>query len=187
MEPVFICEFTPTVKMTAARIRKYNKARYVFLLILGIGMFVYALQNAVYFCYDGLDVWWLKFLLFSLAFMGFCVSFPWVNGYFAVKNYKKDTSGTYKIAFDDHIEVTQGTIRYTMEYSDIRKIYHLKYSYELVKSKRLALFVDPNGFTKGNFEDFKRFRGSALPYRRFFGQRQRRTAPDLPLFRPAPS
>ena len=76
-----------------------------------------------------------------------------------MRNYKKDTSGnsTYKIAFGEQIEVTQGTIKATWEYSDICEVYHLKHSYELVKSKRLGLIVDPNGFTKGSFDEFKQF------------------------------
>ena len=159
MESVFECEFTPTVKMIAARVRKYSEARYAFLLIISIGLFAYVAINAVFTSiFWGFDMIWVKLLLFTLAFLVVSIFFPRVNAYFGVRNYKKDTAGgLYKIAFGDHIELTQGSTRIIWEYQDIQKIYHLKYSYELVKSKRLALFVDPNGFTKGNFEDFKRF------------------------------
>ena len=160
MEPVFTCEFTPTVPMIAARVRKYSQARCVFLRIIGIGLFCYILLcTVVSAIFDGFAVDWLKFILFSLAVMVFCVFFPRISAFFAVKNYQKDTDGTgsYKIAFGDRIEVTQGTVRAIWEYSDISAVYHLKYSYELVKTKRLALIVDPNGFTKGTFTEFKQF------------------------------
>ena len=166
MEPIFICEFTPTVPMIAARIRKYSKARCVFLQIIGIGLFTYMLFCTILSTVlNGFDVFWLKLILFSLAVMLFCVFFPRISAFFAVKNYRKDTSGTgsYKIAFGDHIEVTQGTVRAIWEYSDITAVYHLKYSYELVKSKRMALIVEPNSFTHGTFEEFKKFLQSQCP------------------------
>ena len=159
MESVFECEFTPTVKMIAARVRKYSEARYAFLLILAIGLFAYIAINAVFTSiFLGFDIFWVKMLLVALAFLVATIFFPRVNAYFSVRNYKKDVDGgIYKIAFGEHIELFQGSSRVIWEYKDINKIYHLKYSYELVKSKRMAMFLDPNGFTKGNFEDFKRF------------------------------
>jgi len=160
MEPIFVCEFTPTVPMIAARIWKYSKARCAFLLIVGIGVFAYIVSSAVISAMMyGLDSFWMGFLIFSLAFLAYCVFFPRITAYFSIRNYKKDTSGdnVYRIAFGDRIEIIQGSIRTTWEYSDITKIYRLKHSYDLVKTERLSLIVDPNGFTKGTFEDFKKF------------------------------
>ena len=160
MDPAFICEFTPTVPMIAARIRKYSQARCVFLLLIGIGLSVYVLVNAVFnMIYYGFDPTWLRLLVFSLALLLFGIFFPWISAFFSVRNFKNDVTakGTYKIAFGDNIEITQGTIRVIWEYSDISKIYRLKHSYDLVKTERLSLIVDPNGFTQGTFEDFKKF------------------------------
>ena len=160
MEPVFVCEFTPTVPMVAARIRKYSEARCALLLIMGIGLFGYVLFHAIMtLIYLDFPAIWIWPILFSLALLLYGIFFPQINAYFAVRNYKKDTSGngTYKISFGEKIEVTQGTLRSIWEYSDIQNVYHLKYSYELAKSKRLALCLDPDGFTKGNFAEFKQF------------------------------
>ena len=160
MEPTFICEFTPTVSMVAARIRKYSKARWAFMLIAGIGLFVYILFSAVLdTIMYGFDRTWLRLLVFSLVLLLYGIYLPQINAFFSLRSYKKDVSGKgiYKIAFGDKIEIIQGTIRVAWEYSDISKIYHLKHSYDLVKTERLSLIVDPNGFTKGNFEDFKQF------------------------------
>ena len=160
MEPAFVCEFTPTVAMVAARIRKYSKARCAFLLIFSIALFAYVLFNAIVSTMlVGFDIIWVRLLLFTLALLLYSVFIPQINAFFAMRNYKKDTSGnsTYKIAFGEQIEVTQGTIKATWEYSDICEVYHLKHSYELVKTKRLGLIVDPNGFTKGSFDEFKQF------------------------------
>ena len=45
----------------------------------------------------------------------------------------------------------------TVEYRKICKVVRLKHSYVLMIGKRNGVMLDPNGFTKGNFEDFKRF------------------------------
>ena len=135
MEPAFVCEFTPTVAMLAARIRKYSKAMCAFWLILCIAYFVYILFNAIVSTMlVGFDIIWVRLLLTALALLLYGVFFPQINAFFAMRNYKKDTSGnsTYKIAFGEQIEVTKGTIKTTWEYSDICEVYHLKHSIPLL-------------------------------------------------------
>lgn len=162
MESVFECAFTPTIKMQANRIRKYSPGRCALLLILGIGVFLYVLPSVIWF---GFDMFWTSVFLFSLAYLLYCIFFPEINAYFSVKRFKKDTSGEgiYRIAFGDRIEVWQGNIRMTWEYGEINEVFRLKYTYELKKNKHMALFVDPNGFTKGTFSEFKQFLREKYP------------------------
>ena len=59
--------------------------------------------------------------------------------------------------FGDNISISEGTFSLTVEYSQIQKIYSLKYSYILMFGKYNAIILSPDGFTTGTFEDFKRF------------------------------
>ena len=156
MEPQFECEFPLTVKMVAARVRKYSPGMCMLMLVLGIGFFVYAVPAAIWYRFEGT---WSVFFLIAVAYLIYGLFMPEINAYISIKRYKKDTDGegVYRVAFGDMIEVSQGNIRAYWEYSEINKVEHLRYTYELVKSKRLIILLDPNGFTKGTFEEFKQF------------------------------
>ena len=166
MEPEFVCEFPFTVPMIAARIRKYSDVRWAVQLVLGIGFFSYILVRAILSAAMHMfDFYWVQTLFLSLVILLFSIFFPQINAFFAVRNYKKNTSGKglYKISFGEKIELSQGAIQSTLDYSAIQKVYRLKYSYELVISKHSAVVVDPKGFTKGDFESFREFLKSKRP------------------------
>lgn len=156
MEPLFACEFTPTVKMAANRIRKLYPLRCVSFALIGLAIFLVMTRFALRYGFTGI---WLLYFLFGVFYLIWALFMPEINGFISIKRFRKDTSGmgSYKVAFGDSIEITQGNIRACWAYSEINQVRHLKYSYELMKNKRMGIMVDPNGFTKGTFSEFKQF------------------------------
>ena len=63
----------------------------------------------------------------------------------------------FVVKFGDNISISEGAFSLTVEYSQILKIHHLKYSYVLMFGKRNAIMLDPACFTVGSFEDFQTF------------------------------
>ena len=156
MEPSFVCEFAPTVKMIAARARRFSPGRCAVMAIVGIGFAAFVIPGCLWYRLEG--VWALYFLL-ALVWPLYGIFWPEIAGWFSLRRFRKDTDGegVYRVAFGDVIEVRQGQIRVTWEYSEITRVERLKYSYELIKNKRLTIMVVPACFTKGTFEEFKQF------------------------------
>ena len=48
-------------------------------------------------------------------------------------------------------------VHITVEYRKIVRVLRLKHSYVLMIGKRNGVMLDPKGFTKGAFEEFKHF------------------------------
>lgn len=61
------------------------------------------------------------------------------------------------VTFGDSIKMQEGTFSLEIKYSQIMKTIELKNSYVLMFGKVNAVLVDPKGFTKGSFEEFKAF------------------------------
>ena len=157
MESVFECDFTPTVRKSANRIRKLSAGRTIMMLILGISIFGYVMYAAVITTIlYGIQLEWVLLALFSALYLLYGIFMPEISGYFWVRRFKKDC-GSYHIIFGDNIEVRQGNIRVYWEYTEINRVERLKYYYELQKDKRMAIMIDPTGFTKGTFPGFKQF------------------------------
>lgn len=51
----------------------------------------------------------------------------------------------------------EGKFSIDIDYSKIIKIYYLKYSYVLMFTTANGIILKYDSFTKGNFEDFKKF------------------------------
>lgn len=156
MESLFECEFTVSVKMAANRIRRLYPARCIVFPIIGISIFLLMTHFALKYGFTGI---WLLYFLFGVFYLIFALLMPEINGLIAVRRFNKDTSGMggYKVSFGDSIEINQGNIRVYWAYSEISQVRHLKYSYELMKNKRMGIMLDPDGFTKGTFKEFKQF------------------------------
>lgn len=166
MEARFECAFAPTVKMIANRIKHYSSGRWIILMVIGIGYAAYILPSVVVnLMWYPFDLTYALLLFAGVFFPVYGVLFPELNAYFSVRRYKKeiDKEGKYTVLFGDSIEVRQGNVRTILEYSDIVAVIHLKYTYELKKSKNSAVFLDPSSFTKGTFEEFKQFLRSKCP------------------------
>ena len=157
MEYKFECDFTPTVRKSANRIRKFFPVRTILLLIVGIGIFAYIMPAAVITTIlYGFQPLWLFYAVFSIAYLIFGIFMPEISGYFWVQRFKKDCD-SYHISFGENIEVRQGNIRVYWEYTEINQVVRMKYHYELLKDKRMGIMLDPDTLTGGTFEEFKQF------------------------------
>ena len=156
MEPSFVCEFKPTVKMIAARTRKFAPGRCALMAVMGIGTAAFILPGCLWYRLEGI---WAFYFLLAVIWPFYGIFWPEIGGYFSLRRFRKDThgEGVYRVNFGDAIEVRQGNIRVTWEYSEIARVERLKYSLELIKNKRMAIMVAPDGFTKGTFSEFKQF------------------------------
>jgi len=67
------------------------------------------------------------------------------------------------VTVGDYIELHEGMARYTIEYRKIVKVVSLKRSYVLMLGRRNGVILDPTGFTKGSFGDFKDYLRNVRP------------------------
>jgi hypothetical protein len=157
MERVFECDFTPTVRKSADRIRKMSSVRTVLLILITVAYPVYILPQAVgSIIFYGFSPEWLIFALLSILLPAYGIFMPEINGYFYVRQFKKQCS-SYHIIFGDSIEIHQGNIKIIWDYAEINRAVRLKYHYELQKDKRIGIMFDPETMTGGTFEEFKQF------------------------------
>jgi len=162
MEPIFVCEFTPTVPILAGRIRKQEKPRWFLVLALGAALLGFMIYNILA---SGVFLYWLGYLLFALGFLAYGIFFPEINSWILVRKFKKNkqSDGVYRLAFGEWIEVSHNGKEGTFYYSEIIEVYRLKHSYELARLGKRSLIVLPDAFTQGNFEDFKKFLKEKCP------------------------
>ena len=157
MEYRFECDFTPPVRKSANRIRKLFPGRTILMLVLGIGFFAYIMPAAVVTTLlYGVQLEWVLYALFSIAYLVYGIFMPEINGYFWVRRFRKDCD-SYHISFGENIEIRQGNIRVYWEYAEISQILRLKYHYELLKDKHMSIMLDPDTLTGGTYEEFKAF------------------------------
>lgn len=95
-------------------------------------------------------------LVFLLLFF-----MPWYISWNALRSSKRSNDGVIpetRIAVkDDRIDVDEGFVHFTLEYRKFCRVVHLKHSYVLMIGRRNGLMIDPDGFTKGTFAEFKQF------------------------------
>ena len=73
------------------------------------------------------------------------------------KSIHNDQSYPTLVQFGNNIFMQEGKFSMELDYSKIVKIYYLKYSYVLMFTNSNGIMVKYDSFTKGNFEDFKKF------------------------------
>ena len=61
------------------------------------------------------------------------------------------------VTFSNKINFEEGSLSLDIEYSQIKKIYHLKHSMILMFNKKNGVLVKPDNFSIGTFEDFQSF------------------------------
>lgn len=165
MEPLFVCEFTPTVKMIASRIRHYHLARWIFLLIIGVFVAHSVLLPSIFFLSFDFDLLLVLMAVVSVVIILYSLFFCEVNGYLSLRRYRKnwDSEGRFICRFGDTMELQQGKTLTVLDYSEITAVVSLKYTYELKMGKGKSVFIDPRCFTKGTFEEFKQFLREKCP------------------------
>ena len=99
-------------------------------------------------------------LVFVLVMDIVAYFFPNLAAWTSIRNAKKQNDGVQPevvVTFGENIELREGMVHITMEYRKILRVVRLKHSYILMTGKRSGVILDPNGFTKGTFEEFKLF------------------------------
>ncbi|MCI8634603.1 MAG: YcxB family protein [Eubacterium sp.] len=61
------------------------------------------------------------------------------------------------VRFGESITMEEGKCVFTVEYSQIERIYYLKYVCVLMFGKRNGILLSPTGFAVGNYEEFQEF------------------------------
>ena len=157
MEYKFKCDFTPTVRKSASRIRKFSPGRTILMLILAVGIFAYIMRTAVVITLlYGVQLTWMMLALFSILYLLYGIFMPEISGYFWVRRFRKGCN-SYHISFGDNIEIRQDNVLVYWEYTEINQAVRLKYHYELLKDKHLGIMLDPGTLTGGTFEEFTEF------------------------------
>ena len=103
------------------------------------------------------------YLYAPLLFTGFAVYFA-VSPYFVVQRaWKKELAfhnGVMPVntaRFGEKVSIENATASRSWEYHHLTKVCSFKYSYCLCFADKTVLLVGRDGFTKGNFTEFKRF------------------------------
>ena len=73
------------------------------------------------------------------------------------KSIHNEQSYPTLVQFGNNIFMQEGKFSMELDYSKIVKIYYLKYSYVLMFTNSNGIMIKYDSFTKGNFEDFKKF------------------------------
>ena len=157
MEPVFENQYHSKHRMLAEFFRKYTIGPHPVLVAIVAVMFV--LLTIVRLCAgifaDDLPTWLMMAVaLFGMYFLADL--YAWIS----LRHTKKQNDGVLpvtRITFDEKIELYEGMVHITLEYRKIVKVVHLTHSYALLIGKRNGVIMDPDGFTKGTFAEFKQF------------------------------
>ncbi len=163
METSFEVKYYENHKMIAEFARKHSVGPRMPLL-LGFWVFYFVLlvlsiQRGVLYERD-----------YMFLGMGICmllVGFlPHLYAWSLIKNAKKQNDGVLPqtiVTFGDTIEIHEGMVHLTIEYRKIVRTIRLQNSYMLMLGKRNGVMLDPNGFTKGSFQEFKQFLREKCP------------------------
>lgn len=158
MEPRFEIRYTTNQKILREFYRKIGIGpRYptVIAVLIGFaGLIFYSASQGI--LAEVADTFTLCGLVFLLLFF-----LPWYISWNALRSSKRNNDGvipeTRITVKDDRIDVDEGWVHFTLEYRKFRRVVHLKHSYVLMIGRRSGLMIDPDGFTKGTFAEFKQF------------------------------
>ncbi len=157
METCFENRYYSHHKMLAEFARKYSIGPRPVVVCIVAAIYIYFVFNS----------WWngiLPEMVPTLLFMGIIFSLLYfLPDYYAwatLRNVKKQNDGVQPetvVTFGDSIEIHEGMVHMTIEYRKIQKVVRLKNSYVLMNGKRTGIILNPDGFTKGTFSEFKQF------------------------------
>lgn len=158
MEPRFEIRCTTNQKILREFYRKIGIGpRYptVIAVLVGFaGLIFYSASQGI--LAEVADTFTLCGLVFLLLFF-----LPWYISWNALRSSKRSNDGVIpetRIAVkDDRIDMDEGCVHLTLEYRKFCRVVHLKHSYVLMMGRRSGLMIDPDGFTKGTFAEFKQF------------------------------
>ena len=164
MEPQFEIRYFGTYPMLKEFYRKIAVGpRYPTVVLT----FFVILALIAYFISMGLWTDGLFYLTVAVAAVDVFVFFlPNLLVWNILRTAKRQNDGAMpetRIVVGETIEMFEGMVHYTIEYRKIVRTVRLKHSYLLMIGKRNGVMLDPNGFTKGTFEDFKQFLREKCP------------------------
>ena len=157
MDPLFENRYCSNYRMFTEFARKYAVGPRWPILIASWVLYLFSLTVLIWAGGIGEIGYFLLFLGVFLFLLGFM---PQWYSWQTMKNTKKQNDGVIPetvITFGDSIELHEGMVNITVEYRKIVRTVRLKHSYLLMIGKRNGVMLDPDGFTKGSFEDFKQF------------------------------
>ncbi len=155
MEPKFELRYIPKKKNLAEFYRKTLGPRPAVLIIGGIFMAV-ILIDAV------LEGFWQDYLVYYIPIgilLCLLALLPDYTAYVHHRRVRKMYDGKIPetvVTVGETIELADGMMHMSLEYCKITKVLRLKNAYVLMVQKT-GVILDPNGFTKGTFEEFKQF------------------------------
>ena len=157
MEIQFENRYFSNHKMLAEFARKYGVGpRPVMVLICVVIFLFFVVKSYV----NGILLEMIPMLAFMALVFGSLYFLPHLFAWSTLRNAKKQNDGVLPetvIAFGETIEMHEGMVHLTIEYRKIVRVVRLKHSYMLMLGKHNGVIIDPNGFTKGSFEEFKGF------------------------------
>lgn len=158
MEPRFEIRYTANKNMLREFYRKFGSGpRYpiaVMMAAVFTGLTLYSVCAGIL-----TDV--LPNLVGYGAFFLAIFFLPWYISWKALRASKRSNDGvmpeTKVTVKEDSIDMDEGFVHLCLEYRKFCRVVHLKHSYVLMMSRRSGLMIDPDGFTKGTFAEFKQF------------------------------
>ncbi len=155
MEPMFELRYIPEKKNMAAFYRKVLGPRPAVLIIGGIFMALILIAAVAEGFWQDMLVYYIPFC----ALVGLLMLLPDYMAYNHYRQVRKLHDGRIPetvVTVGDTVELADGMMHMSLEYRKITKVLRLKNAYVLMV-QRTGVILDPNGFTKGTFEEFKQF------------------------------
>lgn len=163
METCFENRYYSNHKMLAEFMRKYSVGPRPVTICIVVAIYLFFVINS----------WWKGILLEMLptlvamgVFFGLLYFLADYYAWNTLRNTKKQNDNMLPetvVTFGDAIEMHEGMVHLTIEYRKIQKIVRLKHSYVLMNGKRSGILLYEDGFTKGTFEEFKKFLREKCP------------------------
>lgn len=158
MEPRFEIRYTANKNMLREFYRKIGTGpRYPTVIAVLVGFAGLILHSAAQgILAEVTETYTFCGLVFLLLFF-----LPWYISWNALRASKRNNDGVMPEAKvtvgEDSIDMDEGFVHLSLEYRKFCRVVHLKHSYVLMIGKRNGLMIDPDGFTKGSFAEFKQF------------------------------
>lgn len=163
METSFENRYYANHKMLAEFSRKYGVGPRPVAVCIVVAIYAYFIAKS---WWHGILLEMLPMLLFMGVVFGSLYFLPDFYAWCSFRNVKKQNDGVLPetvVTFADTIEIHEGMVHITIEYRKIQKVVRLKHSYVLMNSKRSGIMLCEDGFTKGNFSEFKQFLREKCP------------------------
>ncbi len=155
LEPKFELRFTPSHKMLAEAFRASVKSFMKVACTIVAGMALLPLLTS-FVAEDPAEMLSLALEAASLWVIFYFV--PDGIAWWQIRQDKKQNGGQRSqshVLIGDAVEDTTGALKVSIPLEKITKVLHLKHSYLLLSGKSYIIALDPNGFTKGTFSEFK--------------------------------